>query len=362
MVLEQLLLDLLAMACVTGEEGPIADWVEARYRTAGEQARRVGHSVVAGSPDGSRPDVLLVGHLDVVPPTDADRDPRVDGDVIVGRGASDMKGGLAVAMDCFEDPDLRTGPCNLWLVAYAGEEGPHETNELAAVIDAVPEVAAADLAVVLEPTDLSVQLGCLGTLHAEVTVHGRAAHSARPWHGDNALTKAGPLLAALHEAQPADVHVDGLVYREVLTATQVWTDNARNVVPGRVTINLNYRFAPDKSLAEAEAALRARVADLPAGGDAAVVVTDRAPAAAPYRDTPLVRAFLDAVDAPAQPKQAWTDVARFATAGVPALNYGPGLVAQAHQAGEHVPIANLHACRTILSRFLSTVSQQEARR
>ena len=350
--LEDLLLDLLAMPCVTGEEGPIADWVESRYAGLGERVQRLGHSLVVGGP-GPGPDVLLVGHLDVVPPTDADREPRRDGDRIVGRGASDMKAGLAVAMDCFEDAALRAGPYNLLLVAYAGEEGPHETNELAGVIDSVPEVGEAALAVVLEPTDLEVQLGCLGALHAEVTVTGRAAHSARPWHGDNALTKAGALLAELHRASPTDVTVDGLVYREVVTATQGWTANARNVVPDRFTVNLNYRFAPDKTLAEAEDVLRARIAGLPGGG-AEVVVTDRAPAARPFRDAPLVAAFTRAVDAPVRAKQAWTDVARLAEVAVPALNYGPGLTAQAHRAGEHVPAANVRVAREALARFLTS--------
>ncbi|HVL99588.1 MAG TPA: succinyl-diaminopimelate desuccinylase [Egibacteraceae bacterium] len=345
--LEALLGELLALPCVTGEEGPIADLVESRYAGRGERVQRVGHSIVVGEPDADRPDVLLVGHLDVVPPTDADRRARRDGDRIVGRGASDMKSGLAAAMDCFEDPALRAGPYNLLLVAYAGEEGPHEANELARVLDAVPEVGEADLAVVLEPTDLTVQLGCLGALHAEVTIRGRAAHSARPWQGENALTKAGGLLAELHDRRPVDVTVDGLTYQEVLTATQAWTANARNVVPDRFTVNVNYRFAPDKTVESAEEALRAFLGDR-----AECHVTDRAPAARPYRDNPHVAAFVETVGAPVEAKQAWTDVARFAAEGVPALNYGPGLTGQAHQAGEYVPVGNLHAARERLAAFL----------
>lgn len=345
---EALLLELLALPCTTGEEGPIADWVEDRYRRLGERVQRVGHSLVVGTEDPDRSNVALVGHLDVVPPTDADREPRRDGDRIVGRGASDMKAGLAVAMTCFEDAALRAGPHNLLLVAYAGEEGPHEINELGPLLDAVPELRDVDLAVVLEPTDLTVQLGCLGTLHAEVVVAGRAGHSARPWLGDNALTKAGTFLAELDDREPVDVTVEGLVYREVVTATQAWTDNVRNVVPDRFTLNVNYRFAPDKTVEEAEAALLALVA-----GRGEVRVTDRAPSARPFRDAPMVDAFASAVGAPVEPKQAWTDVARLAAAGVPALNYGPGLAAQAHRAGEHVPTANLHEARAGLAAFLT---------
>jgi succinyl-diaminopimelate desuccinylase len=346
--LEELLLDLLAMPCVTGDEQEIADWLVDRYETRGERVRRVRHSVVVGSLDDPRPTVLLVGHSDVVPPTPADLEPRREGQLIIGRGASDMKAGLAVGMACFETTTLRDGPFNLVLVAYAGEEGPHEANELADVLVGVPELADAALAVVLEPTDLTVQLGCLGALHAELVFRGRAAHSARPWHGENALTKAGAFLAALHERAPQDIEVGGLVYREVMTATQARTSNARNVVPDSFCVNLNYRFAPDKDLATAEQ----RVRDL-VGDAAEVSVVDRAPAAVPFADDPLVEEFLGAVGAPVEPKQAWTDVARLAEAGIPALNYGPGLTGQAHQAGEHVPAANLHSSAEALLRFLS---------
>jgi succinyl-diaminopimelate desuccinylase len=345
--LGDLLLELLAMPCLTGEEGPIADWLVRRYRD--EPVRRVGNSLVVGAEGDPRPTVLLVGHIDVVPPTDADRTPRRQGERIVGRGASDMKSGLAVAMDCFEDRALRAGAYHLVLVAYAAEEGTHAGNELAAVLRQVPELADAVLAVVLEPTDLTVQLGCLGVLNAEVTVAGRAAHAARPWQGDNALTKAAGLLTELAGLPPEDRTLDGLVYREVITPTQAWTSNARNVVPDRFSINLNYRFAPDRSLDQAEQRLRSLLGDRPAS----VEIVDRAPAGRPHRHAPAVGAFVEAVGAPVEPKQAWTDVARFSELGVPALNYGPGATAQAHQAGEFVPEANLAAARERLTRFLA---------
>ena len=345
-----LLLQLLEQPCLTGEEAPLADWVVQRY-SGREPVHRMANSVVVGDFRGSRPVVLLVGHLDVVPPTDADRAPSrsttSEGPVVVGRGSSDMKSGLAVAMACFEDPALRAGPYELVLVAYGGEEGPAASNELGPLLGMLAPLRQASLAVVLEPTDLTVQLGCLGALHAEVRFAGRAAHSARPWHGDNALTKAGELLAELHRLAPEEVTVDGLVFREVFTATQARTGNARNVVPDAFTVNLNYRFAPDKTTAEAERRLHELIGDR-----AAVTIVDRAPAAPPARKAPLVGAFLERVGATVEPKQAWTDVARFAEQGVPALNYGPGLTAQAHQAGEYVPVANLAAAEEGLRRFL----------
>jgi succinyl-diaminopimelate desuccinylase len=359
--LAALLLDLLALPCVSGDEGPIADWIETRYQGRGETVRRVGHSLVVGDPDPQRPQVLLVGHVDVVPPTPADQVPRTDRDLVIGRGASDMKSGLAVAMDCFEDTPLRHGPYGVRLVAYAGEEGSHEGNELADVLIRLPDLQDADLAVVMEPTDLTVQLGCLGALHAEVTFTGRAAHSARPWQGENALTKAGAFLAELHRREPTEVDVDGRRFREVFTATDAWVGDpaapwARNVVPDRFTVNVNYRFAPDRTVEDAEAAVTA----LAVGADAdALTIVDRAPAGRPWRDAPLVRAFLAATAAPVEPKQAWTDVARFTDVGVPALNYGPGLTAQAHQTGEYVPLGNVVDARQALARFLAGAARAD---
>lgn len=347
--LGDLLLDLLAIPSVTGEEARIARFVADWCEDLGVRVRAVGDSVVAGESDPARPDVLLVAHLDTVPPTGDDAHPRREGDRIVGRGSSDMKAGLAVAMDLFADAALRDGSCNLLLIGYAREEGAAGANELIQVLDGVPELTGAALAIVLEPTDLEVQLGCMGGLHADVSFRGRAAHSARPWQGRNALTAAGVFLTELHDRPPEDVEVDGLVFREVLVPTQAATANAANVVPDRFRVVVNYRFAPDKTAEQAEARVRDLVADR-----AEVVVTDHMPPGRPRRDDPLVEAFVASSGASVTPKQAWTDVARFSQIGVPALNYGPGLTGQAHQAGEYVPEANLAHAREVVDRFLRT--------
>jgi succinyl-diaminopimelate desuccinylase len=366
------LLEQCAVVAVTGAEGPLTDVVEQRYRTLGEPVMRVGSSLVIGGPDTgprARPLVLLVGHLDVVPPSDADSTPRVEtrdgSEVVVGRGASDMKGGNVVAMHLFEDAALRArSPWALALVLYAGEEGPAAGNELAAVLDAVPWLTDAALAVVLEPTDGRVELGCLGGLHAHVSVLGRAAHSARPWQGRSAVDAALPLLTALAARGPRTVVVDRIDFRDVLTVTQAWTGGlgpetvagaaVRNVVPDRFTLNLNLRFAPSRDLATAEAELRALVVEL-AGPDAQLelVVVDRSPPAPPHRGMPAVERFVIEVGAEVGGKQAWTDVARFTERGVPALNFGPGATAQAHQRGEWVSVDALVDAVERLTAFLT---------
>jgi len=354
---------------VTGAEAALADALEARYRTLGERVMRVGDSLVVGAPDPTRPTVLLVGHLDTVPPTDADAVPHEatlpDGtQVIIGRGASDMKAGNVVAMHLMEDAGLRAAsPWSIALVLYAREEGPADGNELAAVLTAVPWLADAALAVILEPTDGQVELGCLGGIHARVTFHGAAAHSARPWQGRNALAAAGGLLAALDARAPVTRIVDGIDFRDVLVPTQAWTGGLGpggpgraplNVVPDAFTLNVNLRFAPSRGLADAEAELRAELAALAgAGAELTVEVVDRAPPAPPRRDDPAVSAFIDAVGGTVAGKQAWTDVARFTEVGVPALNLGPGATAQAHQRGEWVAVDALVDVRQRIAGFLA---------
>ena len=357
-----------AVPSVTGEERQLADTVAAWAQDIGEDVVRVGDSLVIGAPDGSRPTVLLVGHLDTVPATEADSAPRVttieDGaEVVVGRGASDMKAGNVVAMRIMEDRALRDGsPWSVALLLYAGEEGPAEGNELERTLDAVPWLRDTALAVVLEPTDGRVELGCLGGLHARVTFHGTAAHSARPWQGRNALSAGGAFLAALERRVPVPRDVDGVGFHDVLVPTQAWTTGlgpdgtgraARNVVPDAFTVNLNLRFAPSRDLAAAEDELRAEIAALVGSGvQLDVEVVDRAPPAPPHRDDPTVAAFVAAVGAEVAGKQAWTDVARFTQRGVPALNYGPGATAQAHRRGEWVRVDAMVAAHERIAAFL----------
>ena len=361
------LIDLCEEPAVTGSERALCDRMEARLRAAGEQVVRVGDSLVAGDPADPRPRVLLVGHLDVVPPTEDDRVPRIEardgGDVVVARGASDMHSGNAVGLHLFADAALRAAsPYALALVLYAGEEGPAEGNQLEEVLAAVPWLLEARLAVVLEPTGGEVELGCNGVIHALVTFRGLAAHSARPWLGRNALTAAGSFLAALTALEPVDHVVDGLTYRDVIVATRAWTpglepggpgDGPGNVVPERFTIDLNHRFAPSRDLATAEAELRATIADLLGDDDAEVAVVDRSPAAPPHREAAAVAGLIAAVGGEVTGKQGWTDVARFTARGVPALNLGPGTTEQAHRRGEYVAVDAIVDVAARLRAFLA---------
>jgi succinyl-diaminopimelate desuccinylase len=297
-----------------------------------------------------RPRVALCGHLDTVPIHEADRGkaPRREGGRLVAPGSSDMKSGVALALELAERLPRAARFCDLVLVLYAREEGPFLENELGDVLREPGALGRVDLALCLEPTDNVLQLGCVGSIHGTFTFEGQSAHSARPWQGRNAVHAAGALLAELARRAPREASSGGLVFREVASVTRIDGGRARNVVPDRCTLNVNFRFAPDKTLEAAAAELVA----LGEGFGAQVELTDLSPACPAYADHPLVRRLVERTGIAAEPKQAWTDVARLAQAGIPAANLGPGATAQAHQQGEWVELAALERGSRILERFL----------
>lgn len=350
------LLDLVRVSSFYGDEKPLCDALEARLvaRLGRARVARHGDSIVGWLCDravrSERPRVGLVGHLDVVR-TAHSRDPRVEADRLYGPGAADMKSGLALMLDVLEMASYDALAFDVVLVFYAREEGPFADNELGPLLDAMPDVAALDLAVCLEPSDNKLQLGCMGSLHAKVTVRGRSAHSARPWQGDNAVLLAIPLLERLRALEPRDVTIDGFLFREVTSVTTAHAGRGRNVIPDAFELNVNHRFAPTTSLAVAESNLRAWIAEAAVPAD--VEIIDRSPAALPFAAHPLVQRLANAGVAAVEPKQAWTDVARFAALGVPAVNWGPGTQAQAHQPDEWTSVSTLVAGRDILRSFLA---------
>ncbi len=294
-----------------------------------------GEAIVWGDPAAR---VALAGHVDTVP-EQANLPGRIEDGAVHGLGASDMKGGVAVMLEL-----ARAGAAARF-VFFTREEVPVEESPLPAVFES-GVLARVELAVVLEPTDCILHAGCLGNLQARVEFHGESAHSARPWTGQNAIHALVAGLAPVAALAPLDVELDGLVYREVLSAVRVDGGLAQNVVPALASAELNFRYAPGRSRGQAEARLRQLV---PAGD---LHVLHNSPAALPVLTNPLVERLRELVPDVA-PKQAWTPVAQFAEQGIDAINYGPGLTAYAHKVDEQVPIANLHAAYDTLARFLS---------
>ncbi len=339
-----------------GEERGLCDAIEGWARPRFPSVERVKDSLVVrvdGAREPGRPAVALCGHLDTVPVHEGDRHPpRREGERIVAPGSSDMKGGIAVMMELAERLPRAERFCDLVLVLYAREEGPYLENELEEVLRDPARLGGVDLAFCLEPTDNVLQLGCVGSIHATFVFHGKAAHSARPWQGENAVHRAGPLLAELAARPPREALSGGHLFREVLSVTRVEGGRARNVVPDRCALNLNFRFAPDRTLEAAAGELRA----LGARHGAEVTLTDLSPACPAYEDHPLVRRLAESAAVRVEPKQAWTDVARLAAHGVPAVNLGPGATSQAHQRGEWVEVPALERGYRIYERFLREVS------
>jgi succinyl-diaminopimelate desuccinylase len=350
--LAETLLWLCRVPSPIGEERALCDAIGARLEglpLAGP-VRRYGDSLVVPVTRGAGgPRVALAGHLDTVR-TSHDAPPRIEGDRLYGPGASDMKSGLALMLDLVEHDLAACRGLDLTLVFYAREEGPYADNELGSVLAEDPELRAVDLAVCLEPSDNRLSLGASGSIQAAVTFHGRTAHSARPWQGDNAIHKAGPFLAELGALAPRETTIDGLVYRTVTSVTLAEGGRGRNVVPDAFTLNVNHRFAPDTSLEQAQREVERLV-----GGRATIEWKDLSPSAPPRASHPLVAALRDAGVVAVEPKQAWTDVARFAALGVAAVNFGPGENAQAHQRNEWTGLAALAAGRAILLAWLRAI-------
>ena len=301
----------------------------------GEPLYDVGEAIVWGDPAAP---VALAGHVDTVPAQENLPGSISDG-AVHGLGASDMKGGVAVMLELARD-----GAPGRY-VFFTREEIPITESPLPEVF-ASGVLAGLELAVVLEPTDLLLHAGCLGNLQARVEFHGEAVHSARPWTGRNAIHALAEVLAPLERLEPLDVELDGLVFREVLSAVRVEGGIAANVVPARASAELNFRYAPGRSRDEAERRLR----ELVPGGE--LEILHNSPSARPALTNPRVRRLRELVPDVA-PKQAWTPVAQFAEQGIDAINYGPGATAAAHRQDEHVPIANLHVVYETLARFLS---------
>jgi succinyl-diaminopimelate desuccinylase len=295
-----------------------------------------------------RPLVMLAGHVDTVP-AQGNLPGRIEDGVVIGLGASDMKGGVAVMLE-LADWAVATEPeLDLGFLFFTREELPAEESPVPAFLEACPEAKEAALVIVLEPTDNELHLGCVGNLSTGLTFRGTSAHSARPWTGENAIHKAAATLAPLAELEPLDVEVDGLVFREVVSVVAIEGGIADNVVPDRCFAGLNYRYAPGRTREEAEA----RVREL--AGDANIEILGNSPPAHVVLDRPLVTRLREAGGLAVRPKQAWTPVAQFAEAGLDAVNLGPGATRYAHRVDEQVETAELVRTYDVLCQLAGSV-------
>ncbi|GLY01022.1 MULTISPECIES: succinyl-diaminopimelate desuccinylase [Actinoplanes] len=337
---------LVDLESVSRDEKVIADCVEDALRQVAHlQVRRLGNTVMARTKLGRAQRVILAGHLDTVPINKNWPSTVVD-DLIFGCGTADMKSGVALALNLaatLPDPVYDTT-----YLFYEAEEIESEFNGLNLVAEAHPKWLQADFAVLLEPTYGVVEAGCQGTMRVRIGTHGRRAHTARAWRGVNAIHAAGEVLRRLADYHPRTVTIDGCTYREGLSAVRIAGGVAGNVVPDECTVDVNLRFAPDRSEEQALAHLR----EVFEGFE--LEVTDTAPGALPGLDAAPAREFVAATGTEPAAKLGWTDVSRFAALGVPALNYGPGDPALAHSREEHVEIGKIREGAATLYRWLGS--------
>jgi succinyl-diaminopimelate desuccinylase len=333
---------LVGIPSPTGAEERLRDAISDRLGGG----RSIGRSLVVGS-RSERPLIALYGHLDTVPEQGNLPASVTDGRVY-GLGASDMKAGLGTMIALLEDEEVSDGPYDVMAVFYDGEEGPFANNGLEGVLDAVPELAEAELSIVLEPTDGQLQLGCMGVINAIVEFRGASAHSARPWLGENAITKAAEWLGHIRTREAKEVEVGGFTFYETFVVTAAQGGIARNVIPDSFRVTLNHRFPPDRDLAKAEAELRA----VCEAADAVEIVDGASAATIPVGNAHLDR--LRGLVGDVAAKTAWTDVARLSERGLAAVNYGPGEVATAHRPDESVPVSMLEESFRVMKAFLTT--------
>lgn len=334
---------------VSGTERALADEIEQTMRAYPHlEVSRHGNTVVARTNLALPQRVVIAGHIDTVPINDnvPTRTVQIDGvDHLWGRGTVDMKAGVAVQLKLAAE--LTSSEADITWMWYDNEEVDEARNGLFLLAKDRPDLFAADFAILGEPSDGRVEGGCNGTLRAIVRTRGVRAHSARSWVGENAIHGAAPILARLAEYRAREITVEGLGYREGLNAVSIRGGVAGNVIPDLCEVEVNYRFAPSKSVADAVAHVRA------AFDGFEVEITDAAAGARPGLDAPIAQRFLAAVGGQAHAKYGWTDVARFSAMGVPAVNYGPGDPHLAHHDEERVPLAQIDAVERGLRAWLT---------
>jgi succinyl-diaminopimelate desuccinylase len=331
-------LELVDIPSESRDEERLAARVAAALESGGLDVADLGDTCVLARPAGQRPPILLAGHLDTVP-AQGNRPGRRDADRVHGLGASDMKGALAVMME------LALAGTPFAYLFFGREELPARESALTPLLARARDEIEAELVVMMEPTDNAIHAGCLGNINATWTFHGRSGHSARPWDADNAIHRAAAAIAELARHEPEPHEFDGLVFREVASVTRIAGGIAGNVIPDHAEAHVNFRYAPGRSPAEAEA----RLARLCEGGE--LRIDSNSPSGPVATANPHARRLAEAGGLSVAPKQAWTPVAEFGLAGLDAINFGPGAPAQAHRRDESIEVAALVRAYRVLEAF-----------
>lgn len=332
--------ELLAIETKTYHEKNCADFIQkwVKENCPGALVMREGNNLIISNNKPNKPHISLIGHSDTVP---AFFKPYIKGDQLHASGASDMKTAVGIFLHLFKEL-YQSLDYHLSVIVYDKEEmTPVTSNGLYECIKYHNDfMKSIDCAIIGEPTNNAIQIGCVGSLHMRLTVHGQACHSARPWNGENALYKALPLITYFSNLEPVKQRIFGVDFFDVIQLTESESEPGRTSLPGWWRTNINFRFSPNLIEVEAQKQLKAHVAKFTSISTDLELIDSVYPGK--VIETPLFELLTNLIDEPIEAKQAWTDVAQLTELGVPAFNYGPGLQAQAHQVDEYIHIPDIY--------------------
>ena len=338
--------DLISINSVTGDEQSILNFIEdflIKNKFNGEVVRNDGGIIAI--PNNSSKRVALVGHVDTVPVSETQINSSDNDDLVVGRGTVDMKGGVAVILHAL----INEGK-NIVGVFYTAEEGPYEENGLGILMPILLSYSELEFAIIMEPTNNQIELGCLGALNATLQMNGTAAHSARPWVGKNPIYDISKVTEVVLENEILDLNIEGLNYKQVLSITKLSAGIANNVIPGSLTMNINFRYSPEMEGHQAKEAIKSLFSEY---GD--ITFLSASNGAMPNTKDTHISDFITKTKLEAKPKQAWTDIARFYDAQLASLNFGPGDPLLAHTSDERISKKQLVESYELLIRYLKDI-------
>ena len=334
---------LINISSVTGDEILILDFIEeflSKNNFSGELIRNDGGIIAI--PKNSSQKIALVGHVDTVPLSKTQKLKFDDIDLISGRGSVDMKGGISIILHSLVEVNQ-----DIIGVFYTAEEGPYEMNGLGELMPTILSNKNLEFSIILEPTNCEIELGCLGTLNANIKLKGIAAHSARPWVGENPIYKIGDISKKVSDNEITLLDIEGLEFKQVLSITKVSSGIANNVIPDEAILNVNFRFSPEMTNDDAQNFINNMFSEF---GE--IEITSSSEGAMPNIENSNIKNFISSTGLSPNPKQAWTDIARFYSHGIASVNFGPGDPLLAHTADEHVSKKQLLESYELLMNFL----------
>jgi len=343
--LGKLTLDLVNISSVSKDEKSIADSIEEALKKCNHlKLTRVNNSLVAQTSFGNKQRVVIAGHIDTVPANN-NFPGKINNSEVVGLGSVDMKSGIAVALKLASE--ITSSNFDITYFFYESEEIETKFNGLELITKQQKDLLNCDFAILMEPTNGILEVGCQGSLRFEVSTSGKRSHSARWWNGENAIHKTNKILEILNNYKSREPEIDGYKFREGLQAVKINGGIAGNVVPDSVSVSINHRFAPDTSIDQATTNMKNLFKDFN------FLLVDAANAAPTGLSNPVIKDFVSSIGKSIAPKFGWTDVARFASNGIPAINFGPGDPNLAHHPDEKVLISQINDVYESLKKWLT---------